>query len=57
VKVLLDIQNMLIYVGDTDGLAGDDVSLCVERRPIVANTTHCQLILLSALESANTLTI
>ena len=55
----MEIQNILMYVGDTEGegLAGDDVSLCAERRVIAANTTRCQFILLSALEPANIQTI
>jgi len=48
---------VLIHVGDTEGLAGDDVSFCVDRRMITANTTSCHLVLLSALESADILTI
>jgi hypothetical protein len=55
--VLLDFQNVLICVGDTEGLAGDDVSFCADRRMITANTTRCQLVLLSALQSTDILTI
>jgi hypothetical protein len=46
-----------MYVGGTEGLAGDDALFCADKRMIIANTTRCQLILLSALESANILTI